>query len=98
MALEFLGNFVGRTLDSLRRFRSADPAVPAEAFQHSGKPIFDAAEIDCWEKFKAEMALEELERWQKMNLIESRRETVLCPSCGRGMLRGSCSACDQPTR
>lgn len=85
MALEFLGNFVGRTLDSLRRFR--EPALRAI------EPVFDAAEIDAWEKFKAEMALEDLERWKKMNLAEAKVVHGACMTCGGRTYNGNCGTC-----
>ncbi len=37
---------------------------------------------DAWERAKAGMALEELERWNRMNLAESKRLERVCDICG----------------
>ncbi len=39
-------------------------------------------DLNAWERAKANMALNELERWHKMNAAESRRIERVCDSCG----------------
>lgn len=67
--LNFLGNFTTRTLESLRRFRAADP------------PAVDP-DLDGWNRTYAAMTPEERERWDKMNQAEARRVERLCETCG----------------
>ncbi len=51
---------------------------------------------DAWERAKAGMALEELERWNRMNLAESKRLERVCDICGARVSKCRCSL--TPTR
>lgn len=82
MALSFLGDFTKRTLDSLRRFREPELAIAA--------PVPADPDLDAWERAKAKMALEELGRWEKMNLAESRMFEGVCSACGGPTVNGRC--------
>lgn len=85
MALEWLdsfGSLPGRALASLRRFREPELVIAA--------PVPADPDLDAWERAKAKMALEELGRWEKMNLAESRMFTGVCSACGGPTVNGRC--------
>lgn len=89
MALEWLdsfGSLPGRALASLRRFREPELAPSLDDF---GRKLYDD-DLDAWERAKAKMALEELGRWEKMNLAESRTFTGVCSACGGPTVNGKC--------
>lgn len=77
--VDFLGDFTRRTLASLGRFREADPPAPLP-FGTPGA-IADT-DFNAWERCKANMAIEELGRWEKMNLAEAAARSRVCETCG----------------
>lgn len=88
--VEFLGDFTRRTLASLGRFREADPPAPLPF----GTPgVIADADFNAWERCKANMALDQLEHWNKMNLAEARRIETFCGSCGEPEVGGRCARC-----
>ncbi len=90
MALEFLGNFKKRTLDSLARFRGEARSVPAPSLDELGAKLYDG-DLDAWERAKALMDPETRERFRRMG-EELCREDV-CVTCGGREINGSCVVC-----
>lgn len=88
MSLEFLDNFVGRTLESLDRFMESK-RKPLLIIETNAGSVNDH-DRDAWERAKAKMSLAELGRWEKMNLAESRTFTGVCSACGAPTVNGKC--------
>ncbi len=96
--LDSFGSITGRALASLTRFRAATPLKPGpglhdenlgpvgDLIQTSGNTKFGAElfgdDVNAWERAKADMALEELGRWSKMNAAEAVRHSRVCDACG----------------